>query len=135
MDRQYNNSYKLMLGSILTTAYITQRHSYPVELINDIPVIRASFGQTKGQPYVILGCYDPNRIHLVCNSDGTEFTLNPRESSNERITVPLDDLANHLDQEIKTGSRIIARHIKINGEFAPLSPFITIITGRIQRIE
>ena len=107
--------------------YITKNRSYEIENINNQEVIRSKLYSSKGLPYKILGSYDPESTCFRNDNSKGLATIN-------NTVCSIDELADHLDKEIKIGNKIVARQIKEDGSLADLNYWSTIITSPVQKI-
>lgn len=110
------------------TTYITKNHSYQVEELNGVPVIRCPLLSANGELYSILGSFDPETFKV-------RFSYIKGLAKVNGVECRLEELAGRLDGEIKVGSRIVARHIKSNGEYSSMSKTTLLTTSVVQRIE
>lgn len=103
--------------------YKTQNSEYPVEIINGEAHIRALRGPRKGQPYRILGFYDPDKDKMTYFSSG-RILFNAK-------ACYIENLPDYLNNEAKLESRIVAA-FSLEGH---LSLDNVMITSRIKEIK
>lgn len=80
--------------------YKTQNSEYPVEIIDGEAHIRALKGPHKGQPYRILGFYNPEKDKMTYFPSG-RILFNDEPCH-------IENLPDYLNKEAKLESRIVA---------------------------
>ena len=96
---------------------VTQHSEYYMTEIGGRPAIRARIGPHKDQLYAVLGGLDANsskikmQMHLPLVGGTVEFF------SGEELRVSYDSLPKLLDPNIKSGQRVIARKVQLDGRF------------------